>query len=190
MQITKISSDRRQMLRDIKQESPSIASAVEVGTWRGDFSVIMMEILKPEQFFAVDPYALFPGMVSAPGSEYNTQHSLDQLAGKVSARLQALGGKLVRDKSVDACTQFSDNSLDMVYIDGDHTYAGVVQDIESWWPKVKAGGYLCGDDYGAGKTGKGFEYGVVEAVDEFAQEHDLDLKIYQSGQSQWLIKKA
>ena len=67
--------------------------------------------------------------------------------------------KLLREKSWDAADQFEDQSLDLVYIDGDHTYEGVVKDLAAWFPKVKKSGMFCGDDIGWP--------GVKKAVDEF-----------------------
>lgn len=55
---------------------------------------------------------------------------------------------------------FEDGSLDCVFIDGNHSYEGVAQDIALWRPKVKAGGFLSGDDY-IQPWG-----GVVDAVNE------------------------
>lgn len=53
----------------------------------------------------------------------------------------------IRTDSVSAATLFDDGFFDMVYIDGDHTYESVWQDIEAWAPKVRAGGILCGHDF-------------------------------------------
>jgi len=52
-----------------------------------------------------------------------------------------------------------DRSLDFVFIDADHSYEAVRQDIKDWKNKVKPGGWLGGHDY----TRK-FP-GVIEAVD-------------------------
>jgi len=57
-------------------------------------------------------------------------------------------------------------SMDFVFIDADHSYEGVRQDLISWWPKVKPGGFICGHDYGTPKEGK--RYGVSQAVNEWA----------------------
>lgn len=38
--------------------------------------------------------------------------------------------------------------FDMVYIDGNHAYNYVIEDITLWLPKVKKGGYIAGHDYG------------------------------------------
>ena len=100
--------------------------------------------------------------------------------------------RFIKSTSVDAYYDFfvrQDIKIDVLFIDGDHTYEGVKSDIQAWWPKVKVGGVLCGDDYVESKTGKGFEYGVISAVNEFAEENNVELNIYTLGQRQWLIKK-
>lgn len=190
MNVTHIQKSRSQILQDISKEyNKKIDTAIEVGTWRGDFAESMIKTLKADKFFAVDPYEIFEGMVSAPGNEYNNQQDLDALAEKVKQRMKNFGGELIRATSEVASKQFADNSCDVIYIDGDHTYAGVKTDIDAWWPKVKPGGFLCGDDFVKGTTGKGFDYGVIEAVHEFVEREGLHLSVYTQGQRQWLVRK-
>ena len=52
----------------------------------------------------------------------------------------------VKMTSIEASKQYADGSLDFVYIDADHAYASVVEDINAWKPKVKPGGYIAGHD--------------------------------------------
>jgi len=189
MATNEIKKSREGLLQNIRQEFTDIDTAIEIGTWRGEYAIKMINTLKPNNFFAVDPYRIFPGMVSAPGNEYNSQDALDKLSKTVTELLESNGGKLIRTVSAEACKQFDDNSVDVVYVDGDHTYEGVKTDIECWWPKVKPGHILCGDDYVESKTGKGFPYGVIKAVQEFAQNNNLDVDVYVQGQRQWLIRK-
>jgi autotransporter strand-loop-strand O-heptosyltransferase len=63
--------------------------------------------------------------------------------------------------SMEACGFCSDNSLDLVFIDADHDYESVLEDIEGWFHKVKKGGILAGHDF--------LDYfpGVEKAVREF-----------------------
>lgn len=71
-------------------------------------------------------------------------------------------------KSEEAALLEQNESLDLVFIDADHTYEGCKKDIDLWWPKLKKGGVMLGHDYGPH-----FE-GVVKAVNErFGSPHDL-----------------
>lgn len=53
----------------------------------------------------------------------------------------------IRAKSAPAALMFPDDVVDMVLIDGAHDAENVRIDIEAWWPKVRSGGWLCGDDF-------------------------------------------
>ena len=53
----------------------------------------------------------------------------------------------VKKSSVEASKDFKDGSLDLVYIDAAHDYESVKQDILTWLPKIKKGGFIAGHDY-------------------------------------------
>jgi len=64
-----------------------------------------------------------------------------------------------RGKSVESAPSFKDKSFDMIFIDAGHTKHEVMDDINSWLPKVKDDGLICGHDYVESWMG------VVDAVD-------------------------
>ena len=68
--------------------------------------------------------------------------------------------KAIKATSKAISKKFANESLDVVFIDLNHTYEAVKEDIKLWLPKVKKGGYIAGDDY--------HEHwkGVIQAVDE------------------------
>lgn len=68
--------------------------------------------------------------------------------------------------SLAAPAQIEDGSLDLVFLDADHSYEGVRTDIAAWAPKVKAGGILGGHDYRNPEPGFDFS-GVERAVLEW-----------------------
>ena len=49
--------------------------------------------------------------------------------------------------STDAAKLYQDESIDFVFIDAEHDERSVYTDISAWWPKIKKGGILGGDDY-------------------------------------------
>ena len=89
--------------------------------------------------------------------------------------------------SEQAADVMPDNMLDFYYIDADHRYEAVKQDIDLWLPKVKSGGIFCGHDYV--QDGNLFKkadgsfignFGVQSAVKEFAVRDNWDVHVTES----------
>jgi predicted O-methyltransferase YrrM len=84
---------------------------------------------------------------------------------------------IIKNNSTDAAQMFENDYFDIVYIDATHEYGYVKQDILTWLPKVKLGGYICGDDYHSSWPG------VIQAVDELLTGVNI------IGNTQWITKK-
>jgi len=96
--------------------------------------------------------------------------------------------RIYRMYSHEAVENFPDEYFDLIYIDADHSYAGVKQDLEDWWPKVKRGGLFLGDDYSEQHAPlSGMEFEVIKAVDEFVKNNKLTM--YKVPQNNWAIIK-
>src|SRR6266404_2061019 len=54
--------------------------------------------------------------------------------------------QILREYSFDAVKHFPDEYFDLIYIDGDHSFEGCFRDLQDWYPKVKKGKFLVGDD--------------------------------------------
>ena len=80
-----------------------------------------------------------------------------------------------RMSSDDWFAKQEDNILDWIYLDGDHSYAGVLRDLYNALRVVKKGGVILGDDY-AWPFQKHGKPGVTAAVDQFILETGLELR--------------
>lgn len=67
--------------------------------------------------------------------------------------------------STDGAVQIPDSSLDLVFIDADHSYDWVKKDIAAYKPKLKLGGWLTGHDIDFP--------GVNRAVNEVIKNYDV-----------------
>ena len=76
--------------------------------------------------------------------------------------------EFIRELSTDAVRNFTTDSIDLIFIDGDHRYQAVLDDLNTWWPIVKQGGILIGDDY--------WMSDVKNAVHKFAENNNLSVK--------------
>ncbi len=81
--------------------------------------------------------------------------------------------------SVGAAAIFADASVDFVFLDANHSYESVVNDLRAWWPKIRPGGMLAGHDY--------TWTGVRRAVHEFFGHSDLGIP---SSASCWGVGKS
>ncbi len=92
----------------------------------------------------------------------------------------------IRKKSSDAAKEIP-NNLDFVYIDGNHAYEFIKNDLETYYPKLKEGGFLAGHDFYKTNGDQGPSYnGVLKAVTEFAVNNNLEL--YSWFEDWWIIK--
>ena len=99
---------------------------VEIGVNKGRFSkwiCYKMRRSKPK-LFLVDPYKSYKEY-----SEYLDQNLMDSIYAQAQARLKPFNCEFVKKFSMDAVKDFKDNSLDFVYIDGNHAFEFVVNDI-------------------------------------------------------------
>lgn len=135
---------------------PAGCSAVEVGAASGRSAVYLAEALselcKGFMLWMVDDLS------------YGGVSQLQEIETHVRAVWPRLSGglRLLTGKSVATASQFADHSLDFVFIDGDHSYESVRDDISAWLPKVKSGGLLAGHDYNLAPVRKA----VVERLGE------------------------
>lgn len=82
--------------------------------------------------------------------------------------------QIIKMESVKAANLFWNGFFDMVYIDANHEYQPVIDDIKAWLPRIKKGGILAGHDYLDLKRRKGKESCYVKsAVDDFFGEENI-----------------
>ena len=87
-------------------------------------------------------------------------------------RLKPFSCQLVRDSSMDVVRRFADESLDFVYIDANHDYQHVKEDIAEWSKKVKKGGIVSGHDFVDNLPGQAT--GVRRAVLEWTKKNNME----------------
>jgi len=103
------------------------------------------------------------------GDSAMSQSWHDMNFAQVQTRTEPMASRvhILRGNSTDVAHQVPDASLSLVYVDADHSYHGVKTDCETWFPKVKKGGFMAFHDY------QNPAYGVKKAVQEFATLHNL-----------------
>ena len=177
-------AERRRFLLEML---PPKSVGAEIGVHLGDFSQVILDVTAPEHLHLIDPWryqpsseyehALYGGRAEGGQREMDERH-----AGVLTRFAEAIHAGQVtvhRGESVDVLSALPDASLDWVYVDGNHTYEFVAQDLRLSLAKVKPGGLVTGDDYGEDGWWEG---GVKQAVDELAADGAAQLLLIRNGQ--------
>lgn len=154
---------------------PRRGTVVEVGVGVGGFSRQLIERCRPVQFVAIDNFRLheLPAFWGRPPAEYfgGKTHGAwfrDAFAAEIDAgRMQVLEGD-----SAEQMERLADASVDVFYIDADHTYPAVKRDLDVAVRKVRPDGWLVLNDYVlVDQLGASEPYGVIYAAHEFMLQH-------------------
>ncbi len=162
----KLFSTRVEMVRALV---PPGSACAEIGVFEGTFSKQIVETIQPSVLYMID---VFTGQCDSGNEDGNNvvHRNMDEVYRNLLAYSHDKPMlRLLKGKSTEILATFPDNSIDMIYIDGDHSYTGVKSDLESAFSKVRAGGWIMGHDYEMNmtKARTRYEFGVKQAVDEF-----------------------
>ena len=142
----------------------------EVGVFNGYYSETLCKTIPDLELYAIDAWEGYKGYRDHKyASSFNKAYESTVKLLKPFPKAH-----IVKKFSIDAVKDFSDGSLDFVYIDGNHEYKYVKEDIEIWAPKVHKGGIVAGHDWYVTPTGN---HGVINAVSEYVSKHRYNLKL-------------
>ena len=213
MQELKQYDHRDDLIRDLNNLIGE-GRGVEVGVFKGEFSRLILQNWVGT-LYMVDVWKPL-------GGEYddyaNHKNHNDPYKNAID-NTDSFGdrGIMIRTNSKKASEMFEDESLDFVYIDANHSYNFVKEDIKIWFPKLRKGGIMSGHDYinidwynephwdsnGIDKPiftyiyENGVEvdfifsgnFGVNPAVDEFCKENDYKLNLTKEWFGTWWLIK-
>ena len=142
---------------------------IELGVAGGDFSQRIFERSQVGYLFSVDAWAGDRG--------HGTAQYMEAIV-----RLNAYRDRnsILRMRFDEAAHLFGEGSLDFIYVDGyAHNGEEGGKTFWEWYPKLKPGGIIAGDDYHADWPL------VVSAVDDFVARNGLELFVIQCSEDSW-----
>jgi precorrin-6B methylase 2 len=131
---------------------------IEIGAWLGRSSSYMcVEILNSKKnikFYIIDNWSGSPDDVGENGSSSLIDYmkiknfNSEQVYDTFKKNMRPLNNYIdLKMSSIEAANMFKDNSVDFLFLDGDHRYNEVKKDIIAWLPKIKIGGIFSGHDF-------------------------------------------
>ncbi len=158
-------ADRWHMIDNLGPKK--LDTVVELGVALGDFSTALIERYQPNIFHAIDLFTLH---------EYASLWDRDTaqiFQGRTHAEVYADRMQNYRDcmtiQQGDGAIELAklpDASIDLIYIDGSHSYDNVVRDGVAARKKIKPGGIIVFNDYIIWSHLENMWYGVVPVVND------------------------
>ena len=170
--------------------------AAEIGVRDGRFARHNLALWPGRMYYMVDAWGHRPGTVEVGLQDKTLQDNNEadeaphlqrmELAKDNTARWSDRR-TMIRGFSTTVHSQFTEEYFDWIYIDALHTYEAVRQDLAAWWPKLRPGGLISGDDFvdfddtemvaWNGPTPSLFSWGVRAAVTEFFRELGVPMRV-------------
>lgn len=118
-------------------------SGAEIGTYKGDYAYTLALKNPQATIYCVDPWLVYDEY-----KDTTDQFEMAEHEQKARDRLKNFNNIVfIKKMSMQAVHLFEDGELDFVYIDANHEWQYVTQDIYYWARKVRPGGIVAGHDY-------------------------------------------
>lgn len=152
------------------EKIPDNGTWIEIGSWQGkSISYAVVEsILKKKSinFNVIDIWTFNPKDAKDISSDEELYQRFLKNIDPIKEHIN-----IIKEDSSTSARHFLDKSVDVCMIDANHDYDYVIKDIRAWYPKIKPGGILIGDDYSRAFPG------VKKAIDEFCEEYNLTYSV-------------
>ncbi len=124
-----------------------VVRMAEVGVYRGEFAAFVLKRCeRVNRYYMVDPWRHIEEWHKPANEDDLTFEHFFQLA-KAETDFAGTRRVILRGTTTEVINQIPNNELDFAYIDGDHTLRGISIDLISFYPKVRTGGFIGGDDF-------------------------------------------
>lgn len=174
----------------IFEKIPKGGVGVEIGVFRGHFSAMICQNLKPSRLYLVDPWRLV-GANFGWGNAYTNHDTLT-----TEAAYRQTEARMAMHPSVEAiliegyypaCDAQIPEALDFAYLDASHRYEATLEELRCLHKRIKPGGIIFGDDWRPDP--RAAHHGVYKAVQAFVGESDWEVMVAGPA-GQWAIRRA
>ncbi len=151
---------------------------IEVGVLNGENAKSWFKNLNIDKLYLIDPYKEF---TIANLNRIESQSTLDNCKKKMYKNLKPYWDRVeFLNMTSEEAIKYNhiDEKVDYIYLDGNHNYLNLKWELDNFYPLLKEGGILTGDDYN--------QQDVSEALQEFCKVNKLK---YELMRCEYLIKR-
>jgi hypothetical protein len=157
---------------------PKDAVIAEIGVALGGLSAEILSVCRPRKFLAIDRFDLheLPMLWGEPTKTlFGGRTHLDFYRDRFASEIADGVVEVIEGDSAPSIAALPDDSVDLFYVDADHLYGGVKNDLRALLPKVRADGWVVMNDYIPADTFSNEPLGVIQATNEFMVENEWEM---------------
>jgi hypothetical protein len=143
------------------------AIGAEIGVEQGKYSETLCKAIPDLRLYSIDPWIAYDR-----GSHVIPQRKLDRYYAEAVERLKPYNCEIVKRYSLDMARKLRPGTLDFVYIDGNHEFEYIIQDIIQWSKIVRSGGIISGHDWCIDIKGR-LPFHVIQATRVYTEVYDI-----------------
>lgn len=134
--------------RKLVEQIPDNGTMIEIGTFRGRSLCSVSDIIQRKNIkvIAIDTFEGTP----TEDSELNDYYEKENILEEFKSNILKFGIKnyvnIYKGKNEEYANLIENKTVDLIFIDADHSYEAVKQDIDVWKNKLKSSGILAGHD--------------------------------------------
>lgn len=139
---------REHFLADLIKKN-NFRDVVELGLWKGRTILHILKTCPNVRYIGVDQWKHCPERDGVPGGQTYSSWNMTGLEIHVRKVIAPYADRcaILKMTTTEAANLVANKSVDLIFIDADHSEQGVREDIENWRPKLRDGGILAGHDY-------------------------------------------
>ena len=138
------------------QQVPAGGVIAEVGVADGAFAAQILQVCAPRRLILIDAW-----------TDERFRDGRSRVEARFAEAIAAGRVEILQGPSVETLGRLSPGSLDMVYIDTDHSYATTRAELDMAAKALGPGGRLAGHDFCVGNIVAPVVYGTIPAVHDF-----------------------
>ena len=149
---------------------PKHSIGAELGVFKGQFSDVILEVVKPSMLYLFDKFPKRARSGDKDGNNIEQVNLLEYYENVLVPKYRNMPNVTLLKLPTSEAERFADGHLDWCYIDADHSFEGVMKDLNLMKRKVKKGGWVMGHDF-TPRT-----IGVLRAVEQFLSDNNLEMQ--------------
>lgn len=158
----------------------------ELGVFKGHFSQVLLNQLKPKKLHLIDPWWKLSEKWEWANGNQDTFSAYLKVLVEFEDALKSGSVVIHCDFDEVALNAMDSSYFDWAYIDSSHEFEHTFKELEILLPKMKQNGLICGDDWFVDTKHK--HHGVAKAVQSFVASGELELLYTSDSDHQWIAR--